>query len=102
MVGGGGSSGFPQSSELYNPVTKYFQVSASLQNPRRFAHSATLLNDGTRVLVTGGTDQEYLVSPTNTAEIYEVDTAKFRFIKPMAINQAYHTATLLQDSRRVY
>jgi hypothetical protein len=66
-------------------------------NIGRYAHSATLLQDG-RVLVTGGRSST-IAAPLNSAEIYNPQTGAWTFTGNMGIVRDYHTATLLQDGR---
>ena len=67
--GGGGES----DSEIYDPVLEGFTVTGNLTTPRS-SHTATLLNDGT-VLVVGGADSNGAV--LTSAEIYNSSAGTF-------------------------
>jgi len=70
-------------TERYNPVTKQWMPSASMQHARHY-HTATPLPDG-RVLVAGG----------GASEIYDPETNTWTMALPMNINRFHHTAILL-------
>jgi len=59
------TTGFRNSSELYDPVTDTWALTGSLKEPRGY-HTATLLLDG-RVLVVGGYSY---YGPIASAELY--------------------------------
>ncbi|MGD8895411.1 MAG: kelch repeat-containing protein, partial [Acidobacteriota bacterium] len=84
---------------LYDPVADAWSPTTSLTTPRRH-HTATLLTDG-RVLVTGGYDDSANV--LDSAEIYDPYALPVPTWTPTASltfeEKAWHTATLLQDSR---
>jgi len=92
IVGGVTATGQTATAELYEPVTKTFRLTGSMQRARA-AHAATLLNDGT-VLVTG-------ISPGNLfgAEIYNPVSETFLSISNTTYAHQDHTSTLLNDGR---
>lgn len=83
------------SAELYDPATETFSATGSMSIARAF-HSATLLNNGT-VLVIGGLNPEG--GSVATAEIYDPATGSFTRIGDMARARFEHTASLLADGR---
>ena len=62
----------------------------------RYGHTATLLNDGT-VLIVGGWTSPNNKDATNSAEIYDPATDQFTSCNSMNKARADHTATLLLD-----
>jgi len=83
------------SAELYDPATETFSATGSMSIARAF-HSATLLNNGT-VLVIGGLNPGG--GSVATAEIYDPATGSFTRIGDMARGRFEHTASLLADGR---
>lgn len=67
----------------------------SMQSPR-VNHSATVLNDGT-VLVVGGMGESF--NPLNTAEIFNPATLQWVPAGEMSRGRSEHAAVLLQDGR---
>jgi N-acetylneuraminic acid mutarotase len=85
-------------SELYDPDTGSWSVTANL-NTGRILHTATLLLNG-QVLVSGGggSDLGVLLDMPDTAELFNPTTGTWSFagrISPRIV----HTATLLPDGR---
>ena len=70
-----------------------FGLTASL-NTARFAHTATLLNNGL-VLIAGGVDESLYSS--SSAEIYNPTAGTFTPTGSMNATRSYHTATLLSN-----
>ncbi len=105
LVTGGTQSRFPIGSvELYDPTANTWTLTGTMKTPR-YAHTATLLTDGT-VLVTGGEGQSISCGkactsyiPTATAEIYNEATGAFTTTASLLQAQAYHSATLLGSGR---
>ncbi len=84
---------FLADAELYNPATKTFMPTGSL-NTARDEHTATLLNNGI-VLIAGGGNRAptYLTS----AELYDPATGTFAITGPLNTARYLHTATLLNN-----
>jgi WD40 repeat protein len=94
MVGGYDSSDDPvTSAEVFDPVTRQFSTSGSLQTPAA-CQGASLLRDG-RVLFTGGMDVDGY--NLDTAELWDPATGEFARVGPMGHLHGCHTATLLPD-----
>lgn len=83
-------------SEIYVPRTGTFRTGASMP-ARRSGHRATMLQDGKKVLITGGVDP---VNVQNSALIYDSSDNSISVIaNPMAVPRANHTSTLMPDGR---
>ncbi len=99
LVAGGGGEGVA-SAELYDPATGTWTATASMATERT-GHTATLLPDG-NVLVAGGhTVHLGLVSPTDSAELYDPATRTWSATGSMSaaspVLVSGLTATLLPD-----
>jgi N-acetylneuraminic acid mutarotase len=64
----------------------------------RLSHTATLLQDGT-VLVVGGQARPGIGGEIGTAERYDPRANRWSPAGRLAVSRAYHTATLLRDGR---
>src|SRR5450830_986642 len=96
FVGGKNAAGTVRDSEVFNPSTRAFTVTAGLLTARA-DHTATLLPDG-RLLVIGGRASDQFLDST---EIYDPATNVFAAGPNLARARAGHTATLLPDGRIV-
>ena len=99
ITGGQNSSSVLSSAELYNVATGTFSGTQDTNGPTtmataRYAHSATLLIDGT-VLIAGGRGANGELS---SEEIYNPNTGDFSSpASSMVTARSNHTATLLPD-----
>ncbi len=86
------------SAEIYDPSTGIFSPTTGPMNAAREFHTATLLQDGT-VLIVGGYDNNNANSPVlNTAELYDPSTKSFTLLTyTMSKARFGHTATLLPN-----
>jgi hypothetical protein len=85
-----------RSAQIYDSSTRTFSFTGSLATGR-YAHTATLLQNG-KVLVVGGFDSYCICStPVTTAEIFDPGTGAFSSAGTPQVPRAYHTATLLAD-----
>jgi N-acetylneuraminic acid mutarotase len=85
------------SAELYDPKSGEWTATGSMVEDRQ-GHTATLLDDGT-VLVVGGTSElgQQGTQYRATAELFDPVTRAWRLTTPMNSARAGHTATLLAD-----
>lgn len=82
------------SAEIYDPETGLWQFTGNLVEPR-LVHTATTLPDG-RVLVVGGMIDDFSMTTTGTAEVFDPATGAWSaagFIDA----RWFHTATLTED-----
>jgi len=99
VVGGGNEirldEGPPMSAsaELYDPTTRTWSPTASMARAR-LGHSATLLPDGT-VLVVGGAIGDDATA--RSAELYDPASGTWTVTADLAGPRTSHTATLLSD-----
>lgn len=83
--------------QLYDPATDTWEQRTPL-TPLRWAHTATLLDDGT-VLVAGGiaSDDPWMPSATATAALYDPIADSWTPVAPMPGAMSYAAATKLPD-----
>jgi hypothetical protein len=84
-------------AELYDPSTGKF-TAISKMTTRRARPSATLLANG-NVLIAGGEDHDARDAAIASAEIFDVDTLRFRPTGALHRVRSGQTATLLPDGR---
>ncbi|HYL60152.1 MAG TPA: kelch repeat-containing protein, partial [Candidatus Acidoferrales bacterium] len=122
ITGGGGGSGMflkDSSAEIYDPALAQFVLLSSFLNEPRSMHTATVLDDGS-VLIVGGFNGSAAISggmlssasglTSNSAERFDPNTLEFTCVggfsnsllrcnQSMAVARAGHTATMLASGR---
>lgn len=101
IVGGGVSSGVSRVVELFDPATSTFTSTGSLQLPRYY-HTATLLPNGTQVLVAGRNNADATsnagIDSSRTTELYDVSAGTWSAGPVMTYGRDSHTATIIGNS----
>ncbi len=85
LVVGGGDQTSQRACELYNPQTKTWRLTGSLDLATGAGHTITLLLSG-KVLVAGGSGREVLPTPTvstNLCQLYDPVTEKWSYTASM-------------------
>ena len=104
VAGGADASGQPTtSSEIYNPRTKTWKTTGSLNVPRSEAEYAIVLMPNYRVLLAGGYNTLGLTEThVDTAEVYNPRTGTWKAVAtPMSSARSGHAALLLRGNRGV-
>lgn len=95
-AGGGYSSGYFSSTELYNPTNRTWTTVGSMIENRVY-HTATLLPNG-EVLVSGGLSSQGIVNHAlNGTELYDPTTGAWRSTGKMALARYMQSAILLTN-----
>jgi cytochrome c553 len=102
LCGGGDSASSSgqmplQSCESYDPGTGLFTIVGNMTVPRS-AHSVTLLDDGT-VLIVGGSIGLGTTAPSNLAEIYDPSDDSFTAVGPANFPHLAQVGAKLRDGR---
>jgi galactose oxidase-like protein/Kelch motif protein len=91
VAGNPSSAQYLSSAELYDPQTRRWRLTGSLQTARA-DHSATLLADG-RVLIAGGR------GASTSVELYDPATGTFTNTGSLSVPRFGHSATLLPSGQ---
>jgi hypothetical protein len=95
VVGGDGNDDQTvAAAELYEPETNSWAFTGNSTGV--FWHTATKLRDG-RVLIAGGTRDDFISATVTRSELYDPATGAFVFAGDMQIARGMHVATLLDD-----
>ena len=94
LAAGSHNSTFLNSSEMFNPSTNSFSPLSSTLLQARKSHTATLLQDASRVLIAGGKTE---TTDSVQADIFDMSTQTFRHIADMTFGRSLFTASLLPD-----
>jgi hypothetical protein len=86
------TSSYQSIAEMYDPATRLFVPTGNLSLARGF-HSASLLNNGTVLVVGGGN----FTGGTGTAELFDPSSQIFTGAGSLISARDSHTATLLND-----
>jgi hypothetical protein len=99
FVGGlGGDGNFVLSAEIFDPATNKFTLTGAIATGRQM-HTATLLGNGT-VLVVGGFTNSSQTGYVSSAEIYDPVSGTFGATPSNPnVTRANHTATLLPNGK---
>ncbi|HEV8363922.1 MAG TPA: kelch repeat-containing protein [Gemmatimonadaceae bacterium] len=85
-------SALSASTEVYDPASGAFTRGPQMSLNRVGGHAATLLRDGT-VLIVGG----WSLQPTTSAELYDPAQNRLTATRPLGVARADASATLLND-----
>lgn len=96
-IGVDGESKVLRSAELYDPESGQWTATGEL-GVGRYSHTATALGDG-KVLVVGGVDDDFFVTSTSSAEIYDPATGSWSPTGALEVGRAEHSSVLLPDGR---
>lgn len=100
LIAGGALPGPPvallASAEIYNPATGTFAATGNLTTAR-YAAKASLLNNGTVLLVGGDGNGASGITPTASADLYDPTTGAFAATGSMNAARFQLIATLLQN-----
>jgi len=87
--------------QIYDPTNEHFSITGSLTAVGIFGlelYSATLLRNG-KVLIAGGTNDEFPGGRVDQAELYDPATGTFSATGELLAARDAHTAVLLWDGR---
>ena len=87
-------------AEIYDPATGVWTTTGSM-NIARYAHTATLLNDG-RVLAAAGLGLQGETDSNGSAEIYDPATGSWTLTGALTTGRYQHTATLLANGQVLF
>jgi hypothetical protein len=94
VVGGNGRSGALNVAEIYDPATGLFHTAATQTTAFHVSHTATLLRDGT-VLIVSGSPPMLIVSAS--AEIFDPLQESWSSVGDLLSARSAHAAVLLPD-----
>jgi N-acetylneuraminic acid mutarotase len=84
------------SAELYDPLSGTW-ASTGTMTERRWLHTATLLQDGTVLVVGSGLLDRDDSQPSATAELYDPSEGTWTATASLSVARHFHTATRLPD-----
>jgi hypothetical protein len=89
---------FHSSAEIYDPATRRFTATGSMNVPRA-SHTMTLLPNGEVLVIGGHNGRHAAIQIYATAELYNPHSGTFRPTGAMARIRHKHDAALLRDGR---
>jgi len=93
-------NGISNTAEIYNPITGTFSRTTGNLNKVRQQHTATLLNNGKVLIVSGATNTGSSNFTSSDAELYDPTTKTFTLINISAgTGRIFHQATLLANGK---
>ena len=99
LAGGLGPRGILGSAEVYDHTTGTFTATRGRLNTGRWVHTATLLRDGNVLVAGGNSDNNFGLSATNTAELYDPATDSWVKTANLVAGRRSQTAMLLHNNK---
>ena len=98
LAGGFTATSFTATAELFDPANNSFTATAGSMTTPRYAHTATVLQNG-QVLIAGGRSVNTGAGFLSSAELYNPSTGTFTATGSMTTARFSHTATLLSNGK---
>jgi N-acetylneuraminic acid mutarotase len=97
-IGGFGT----KSCEIFDTLSKHWNLTDSLHEERSYGETATLLDNGNVLVVGGFYLSVHLTKGLKSCEIYDAPNSKWTLIDSLKLDRYYHTATKLLDGRVLF
>ena len=98
LAGGFTATSFTATAELFDPTNNTFTATTGNMTTPRYAHTATVLQNG-QVLIAGGRSDSTGAGFLSSAELYNPSTRTFTATGSMTTARFSHTATLLSNGK---